>query len=440
MSELEAETHADADNAIEIKEEEPASESQAVDGCIASDKSSERIYFLKRFVDNHPRLDILLEIGGGRLQLDKDKAELAIWEASDDIYIYRKAGRDIKCPRLKKNFAKKTCGFIATRDSGGQLRVVKMAISGTSFHPRRDEDKYDFLHQTKWATRVKHFAKKMNINLRTIYDGSGRNAKAEDIGNWRAGHVEKKLSTHIVWTFLAMYGILGKSRKVSLRDLRQLRLRLRQKGWRPHFELHLSRAPCGTPQRSGQCVPFVKKLTQLTGIRFTIHSWEENVILDGSVPSKPEPRRVEKTGLQDQVESPGGYDSEAVDLDAFLDENEAETNIVFDGFEEARMSRGAREFKNSLRRFKRQADEIEKPYPPTPVTEQHHFWEDRRTPLSSRRQSAASADKRDRRAHKHEVRRRRAIMLANEAAQNSSGTSALAGRLGGLLNSTRLLR
>ncbi|KAK2042921.1 hypothetical protein LZ31DRAFT_469341 [Colletotrichum somersetense] len=391
---LEGESHVDGHDVILIKEEDPAPESPASGSIIPSDKPSEKIFFFKRFFDGHPRLDVLLEVGSGRLHPGTNKAEFAIWEACDNLYIYRRDGPEIRIlqsigsveyqdpvlsgSKVKHNFGQKTCGFVGVRKSNGQLEVLKLAMSRTSFHPRRESDKKDFLFDAKWASRVKHFAKLMNINLRTIYDGHNQKATPETIGTWRAGHIEKKLSTHIVWTFLAIYGLVDKTRKVSLQDLRRLRQRLRQQGWKPQFELHTSRAPCGTPQRGGRCVPFVRTLSQLTGVFFTIHSWEENVILDGSVPAKRAPREVSKAGPQGSIESPSVYDSEVEDLETFLDDNEAQTNIVFDGFEDVMpplkiSSRAAKRFRESIAKFKRQErhiKDIRKPYPPTPASEE----------------------------------------------------------------------
>ncbi|WDK15144.1 hypothetical protein CGRA01v4_06425 [Colletotrichum graminicola] len=467
----------DPDGDIEIKEESPAPESASLGDIFASEKSCEKIFFFKRFFNGHPRFDVLLQIGTGSLHPGTNKAEFAVWEACDDMYIYRKGGAEIKLlqsignveyvdptsstSKVKHTFAKKTCGFVGTRDSDSQLRVLKLAVSGTSFKPRREEDKNDFIFHAKWATRVKQFAKRMKINLRTIYDGHNQKATPDNIGNWRAGHIEKKLATHIVWTFLSKFRLVSKTRKVFLEDFRRLRQCLRQKGLKPHFELHLSRAPCGTPHKAGRCVPFVQKLAQLTGINFTIHSWEENMILDGSVPSRLPPREVKKFGPQDGAESFGANDSEDEDLEAFLDEAEAQTNIVFDGFEEPLKisGRAAQNFANSIRRFKRQereADSILKPMPPTPVLEdpfwqsnpwerapassRSHFWEDT-TPVSSRRrQSITSEARRGRRARKLEARRRRSAASASEVTQHPAETSVLAGRLGGLLNSSQLLR
>ncbi|KAK2060494.1 hypothetical protein LY76DRAFT_615045 [Colletotrichum caudatum] len=449
---------------------------------VPSAKPSEKLFFFKRLIDGHPRLDVLLQVGTGRLHPGTHKEEFAIWEACDDLYIYRKDGPEINVlqsigsveyqdpmssvSKVKHSFGQKTCGFVGVRDSNGQLQVLKLAISGTSFHPCRERDKKDFLFDAKWASRVKQYAQRMNINLRTIYDGQSQKVTPENLGNWRAGHVEKKLSTHIVWTFLATYGLVDKTRKVSLKDLRQLRQRLRKKGWKPRFELHISRAPCGTPERAGRCVPFVQRLSQLTGVHFTIHSWEENVILDGSVPAKRTPREVEtpqevETTGQDRAESPGIYNSKAEDLEAFLDDPEAQTNIVFDGFEEPPIkisSRAAKKFGKSIDKFKRQESHINgirKPYPATPTSEeqfqqiylygrmlassQSHFWEDNSPLNSRRRQSVASEENRRRRARKLDTRRRSAVS-AGEATQHSTEMSALAGRLGGLLNSSQLLR
>ncbi|KAK1982952.1 hypothetical protein LZ30DRAFT_589433, partial [Colletotrichum cereale] len=275
-------------NVSKIEEQSLAPESSATEAIIDTDKAPEKIYFLKRFFDDHPRLDVLLEVGAGQLHMSTKIAEFAIWEAIDDsLYIYRQAGLGFKVlqsvgnveytgtvsmSKDKHSFGQKTCGFVGTRDAKGQLQILKLAISGTSFTPRRDEDKHDFIFDAKWANRVKQFAKKMKINLRTIYDGHSRKTKPENIGNWRSGHIEKKLSTHIVWTFLSMYRLIDQSGKVSLKNFLELRQLLQHEGRKPRFELHLSRGPCGTPQRVGRCVPFVSKLSKLTGICFTIHS------------------------------------------------------------------------------------------------------------------------------------------------------------------------
>ncbi|GJC80944.1 hypothetical protein ColLi_03782 [Colletotrichum liriopes] len=437
---------ASADNSIKIKEDSPVPDHTAIGESVdkSFEKPSDKIFFLKRFVDGHPRLDVLLEVGAGQLHPSaNDEAEFAVWEASDKLYIYRTAGPDIKVlqsvgsveytadhmalAHLKHGFGQKTCGFVGMRDANGQLRLLKLAISGTSFHPHRNEDKSDFVFHAKWTTRVKNVAKELGINLKTIYDAHGGKTSAETVGNWRAGHVEKKLSTHIVWTFLTMYGMQVKTGKVYRKDLRGLRLRLREEGLQPKFEIHLSRGPCGTSQRPG--------------------------------------RKVDKTGHQERTDIPCAYDSEAEDLDSFVEEVEGQANIVYDGFEEdahhprtrdsnqggsneALQSSGpsplpqlristkvARRFGKSLRKFKRLADDIKKPYPPTPVTEeqflqmtpyehassQSRFWEGPGTPFSDRqRRSAALEDRRDRRARKNEMRRRRAAAAANEATHHSA--------------------
>ncbi|KZL68759.1 hypothetical protein CT0861_12960 [Colletotrichum tofieldiae] len=418
---------ASADNSIKIKEDSPVTYPTAIGEAVdkSFEKPSDKIFFLKRFVDGHPRLDVLLEVGAGQLHPSaNDEAEFAVWEASDKLYIYRTAGPDIKVlqsvgsieytadhmalAHLKHGFGQKTCGFVGMRDAHGQLRLLKLAISGTSFHPHRNEDKSDFVFHAKWTTRVKYIAKELGINLKTIYDAHGGKTSAETVGNWRAGHVEKKLSTHIVWTFLTMYGMQFKTGKVYRKDLRGLRLRLREEGLQPKFEIHLSRGPCGTSQRPGRCVPF-----------------EENVILDGSIPPKAPPRKVDKTGHQERIDIPCAYDSEAEDLDSFVQEVEGQANIL------RISSKAARQFGKSLRKFKRLADDIKKPYPPTPVTEeqflqmtpyehassQSHFWEDSGTPFSDRQRRSAALD---RRARKNETRRRRAAAAANEAAHHSA--------------------
>ncbi|KAK2042920.1 hypothetical protein LZ31DRAFT_632375 [Colletotrichum somersetense] len=81
------------------------------------------------------------------------------------------------------------------------------------------------------------------------------------------------------------------------------------------------------------------------------------------------------------------------------------------------------------------------PYGRASGSSRSHFWEDS-SPLSSRRrQSVASEENhRKRRARKLEARRRRSAASTSEAIRQSTEMSALAGRLGGLLNSSQLLR
>lgn len=254
---------------------------------VVRDQHSDKIFFLKRMVDQHPRVDVLIQIGEAQLRAGAKETEVdyAIWEVNRDLYVYRQDGPVVKTlqsigsveyscegrpiQKVKHLFSQKTCGFIGSRDDRGELHIHKMAVSGTSFTPQRDVDKIDFLYHVKWTKRVKRLAKEIGINLRTIYDGRKKKATEEDFGNWRAGHVEKKLSAHIVYTFFAMFGIKG---EVTIQHLNQLKVNLQEQGLTPAFEIHLSRGPCGTLRRAGRCVPFVRKLALATGIRFTIHS------------------------------------------------------------------------------------------------------------------------------------------------------------------------
>lgn len=240
-------------------------------------------------VDGRPHFDALQEVDPGRTQLSDKQAntEYALWETEEGDFIYRQAGTDFRLLRcignveyrgeegdtqVKHKFATKTLGFIAIRGADSSLDVLKLAVSGTSFIPLR-ESKDNFLYHARWHKRVKRLARHLGLNLRTFYDGAGKPMTAENCGNWRAGHIEKKLATYMVYAMVIAHNIEpADSHDISLKDLSRLRKRLRDQGLAPHYEIHISRAPCGTPQRPGQCIPFVRKLGRAAGIKFTVHS------------------------------------------------------------------------------------------------------------------------------------------------------------------------
>ncbi|TQN66215.1 hypothetical protein CSHISOI_09211, partial [Colletotrichum shisoi] len=174
-------------NGVEMDEEGRYFEDETV----VHNKSSEQIFFFKRMESEHPRLDVLFQIGGGFLRPGThDGNEYAIWEASESLFLYRTTGSDLrvlqsvgsveyttknsKNSTIRNQFSLKTCGFIGMRDSEGRLQVLKSAISGTEFIPVREQDKQDFLFDAKWVARVKNLAKLLRINLRTPYDGRGK--------------------------------------------------------------------------------------------------------------------------------------------------------------------------------------------------------------------------------------------------------------------------
>ncbi|KAK1634698.1 hypothetical protein BDP81DRAFT_492806 [Colletotrichum phormii] len=270
---------------VEIKRE-----ASVLEHVVISDRPKEKIFFLKRMVEGRPHFDALIEVGRGQMRLNAEQAkiEYAIWEASDDLFIYRQAGPDFRILQsmgsieyhgannekyVKYTFTIKTCGFICQRDANNQLNVVKLTVSGKSFLPHREIDKKNFLHHAKWHKRVKNMARHLGLNLRTFYDGGGKPMTAKNCGDWRAGHIEKKLATHVAYAMLKYFDIkIDKKHNASLKDLDRLRQHLKTQGAAPHFEIHLSRGPCGTFKRPGQCLPFVRKLGAASGIKFTIHS------------------------------------------------------------------------------------------------------------------------------------------------------------------------
>ncbi|GKT51655.1 uncharacterized protein ColSpa_11836 [Colletotrichum spaethianum] len=125
-----------ADNGINIKEDGIAFDAPPIGDIVAFEKPSDKIFFFKRMRNGHPRLDVLLQVGSGRLQPNaSDEAEYAVWEASENLYIYRTAGPDIKVLQsmgsveytadkssrsdTKRSFSGKTVGFSSTRTQAG---------------------------------------------------------------------------------------------------------------------------------------------------------------------------------------------------------------------------------------------------------------------------------------------------------------------------------
>ncbi|KAK1448496.1 hypothetical protein CCUS01_11595 [Colletotrichum cuscutae] len=293
----------------------------------SSTQSPRNIYFFKRMVDGRPHFDALQEIGSGRRQLSDEQAntEYALWETEQGDFIYKQSGtnfRVLKCignaeyrgeegdAQVKHKFATKTLGFIAIRGTDSSLDVLKLAVSGTSFIPLR-ESKDNFLYHARWHRRVKRMARHLGLNLRTFYDGAGKPMTADNCGNWRAGHIEKKLATYMVYAMVFAHDIKpADSHDISLKDLNQLRKRLRYQGLAPHYEIHISRAPCGTPQRPGQCIP--PRTRRANKELSALHSQEYLVVSSLS----------------------SDYDSEEEDLLVHLAEAEGrKDDIVYDGFE-----------------------------------------------------------------------------------------------------------
>ncbi|KAJ0165946.1 hypothetical protein CTA2_9351 [Colletotrichum tanaceti] len=376
-------------------------ESQLLEHAIVvHDKPHEKFFFLKRMKNNRPRLDVLFRIGQGFLHPGAHESEdYAVWEASDSLYLYRTTGPNLQIlqsvasveytaknsqvSRIKTEFSLKTCGIIGTRDSEGRLQILKTAISGTEFIPVRAQDRQDFLFDAKWAARVKLLAKLLQINLRTPFDGHGKSISDGNVGNWRAGHIEKKLSTHVVYTLLAMHG--RRTGKVSLEDLRQLKQILQEKNFKPDEAQELNMFIDGADQ-------------------------QPNIVFDGYEEAEQR-RKSRSAGLQDE------------------DQSDSQRAIS---------PRSKRRFKSSLKQFRRP---IIKPIPPTPVTKdpservpsQSHYWEDpwsrspSARPLTGReRRSVALENAKSRRAHKSEVRRQREVATADgEATQQSAGMSLL---------------
>ncbi|KAL3300081.1 hypothetical protein RB213_008625 [Colletotrichum asianum] len=150
--------------------------------------------------------------------------------------------------------------------------------------------------------------------MRTFYDGHGRQAREEDRGNWAAAHCEKKLTAFAVHAFLQHYQI--PRGQITLQTLAQLKNCLEHESTPPlELEVHVSRGPCGMPERPGTCVKFVKRLGKACGIRFSIIFFEdgENLLVDESLP--PQTRCRTKKLRSDKIVGPADvYDSEEEDF------------------------------------------------------------------------------------------------------------------------------
>ncbi|KAF4492492.1 hypothetical protein CGGC5_v001877 [Colletotrichum fructicola Nara gc5] len=390
---------------------------------IPIDKPQEKVFFFKRMEGSNARFDAMIQVGDGELRPDAVEAgtENAVWEVTDGLYLYRQAGLSFKVlqsvgvaeytspersfHRVKHLFSLKTCAFLANRDIHGDLQVLKLALSGNMFDLARPEDHTFIVHHSKWTKRVKHLAELLGLKMGSPYDGAGKGPTEDDIGNWAAGHTAKKLSTYAIYTMLQLH-VFGdqKIKRVTMADLKHLKNCLRKNGLAPRFEIHLTREPCGVPHKPGKCVPFVQRLAYLTGIDFTIHHWEDNVILDGTVPARQKKKEMFKKSRADgggEDTDAEDYDSEGEDLDLTLAEQYPDDweAIVRNGFEQVdpdehiyparevadtfpdeansnplpplRISDDTiRKFGDRVLQFKRPREEVLKPLPATPVTEE----------------------------------------------------------------------
>ncbi|CAI0643070.1 unnamed protein product [Colletotrichum noveboracense] len=210
-------------------------------------------------------------------------------------------------------FSPKTCGFLAYRSEDG-LQILKLCLSGDKLRPRRAALNDFGLCSRKWTKHVKTLAQLLDINMRTFYDGHGRQAREEDRENWAAAHCEKKLAAFAVHAFLQHYQIPRD--QITLQTLAQLKNCLELERTPPlELEVHVSRGPCGMPERPGTCVKFVERLGKACGIRFSIIFFEDgdNLIVDESLPLQTRCRT--KKLRSDRIAGPVDvYDSEEEDF------------------------------------------------------------------------------------------------------------------------------
>ncbi|KAH0420778.1 hypothetical protein CcaCcLH18_13820 [Colletotrichum camelliae] len=235
--------------------------------------------------------------------------------------------RDLVISEARACYAPKTCGFLAHRSETG-FQILKLCLSGDKLRPHRAAINDFGLRSRRWTKHVKTLAQVLGVNMRTFYDGHGRQASEEDRGNWAAAHCEKKLTAFAVHAFLQHYEI--PRNQITLQTLAQLKSRLEHEGTPPlELEVHVSRGPCGMPKRPGTCVKFVERLGRACGIIFSIVFFEDgsNLIVDESVP--PQARYRIKKHRRDSTIGPADvYNSEEEDFLVEYPDNLADVSLV----------------------------------------------------------------------------------------------------------------
>ncbi|TEA21550.1 hypothetical protein C8034_v005697 [Colletotrichum sidae] len=489
---------------------------------LPSHKPRQRIYFFKRIFDGCPRFDALIAVGEGTVLPNTPEYNFnkSLWEVTENLYVFRKEGpqfvvlqsistalfqTNTSAAKTKWVYQPKTLGFLAIRNANGEMHVLKMTISGSKFsaHPSHTST----LRGNKWTSRVKHLASMLGLKMSSIYDGCGKRATAEDRGNWAAGHCEKKLATFAVYSMLYFHKVRPGTDfgHVTRSELNALKSILHGKERHKEFEIHISRPPCGTPKRPGACVSYVSKLGRAAGIDFTIHQWKQNLILDGSVPAHVPKSTGKQSYQRDEDSSDDCCDSEQEDLDVDVaDTHDDWRDYVFDGFDEAsddvhlqsirtvnsRASstlsqqevspQALHDFAERIKRDfghkdRRPRDEVPKPYPPTPASQEdfnkilspiqnqsssHYFEEPQQSAgneIGQRMRSARAEAKKRRRDRMQDQKKKRAAI--EEAAKNAermesnaieveddiyevpreAEASVIAARLGGLARFSRRL-
>ncbi|KAK2761998.1 hypothetical protein CKAH01_05228 [Colletotrichum kahawae] len=228
--------------------------------------------------------------------------------------------RNLAMSEARACYAPKTCAFLAHRSEAG-LQILKLCLSGDKLRPHRPAIDNFGLCSRRWTKHVKTLAQVLGVNMRTFYDGHGRQASEEDRGNWAAAHCEKKLTAFAVHAFLQHYDI--PRNQITLQTLAQLKSRLEHESTPPlELEVHVSRGPCGMPKRSGTCVKFVERLGRACGITFSIVFFEDgsNLIIDESMP--PQTRCRTKKHRRDTTIGPADvYNSEEEDFLAEYPDN-----------------------------------------------------------------------------------------------------------------------
>lgn len=188
-------------------------------------------------------------------------------------------------------------------------RVLKLATSVNDVGPGTDRQ---LLYKPIWRKRIKRFAAQVKLKLGSFTDGNGKagSGRLEDnVGEYNASHVEKKLSIFALYVMLRYFGIRT-GRYATVNDVRKLRERLRQSA-RPgdlKLEILVSRHWCSS------CKAFVTRLSRASGLDITMRVQPVVEVLPGAVSQDYKPNPDEHTGTEDT-----GTDASADVDDVFED-------------------------------------------------------------------------------------------------------------------------
>ncbi|KAJ3497676.1 hypothetical protein NLG97_g1717 [Lecanicillium saksenae] len=249
----------------------------------------------------------------------------------------------------------KTSGFLAAVKADERV-VLTWAESGHGLGCNGDplQDSKHILRNSKWASKAIQLAKILDLDLTSPFDRTHTGAAPS--GSFQAAHVEVKLATYAVFLMLHMSGIHTSGHSITKKSLRKLR----QVQPAPHFEVYVSRKNCN------RCGAFLRKLQDLTGVRFDLKSgrrvvpieYRQQQLLDAAELRLPQ---HDKGSDQRTIRTLQTYEKDGIIHYVALEDNHA-IEITKDGEQPKRVNVPSRISPHHL-------SDVDKPLPATPVTE-----------------------------------------------------------------------